>query len=159
VQRSSELYSWLDAPLTQKPIAEAQREKIQQTASESRDVLSHLLKLTQESNICDLKSTHNRAGWRPSKEKLRYQVLQQRENFERWAEWKDEIVGHEREQDRMAAAKKERAVRGPRTHGHASHPSMGYGMMGRAWQILGMQQDRKTAATNQPVEPAIEPSF
>ncbi|OJJ01644.1 hypothetical protein ASPVEDRAFT_71699 [Aspergillus versicolor CBS 583.65] len=159
VQRSSELYSWLDAPLTQKPIAEAQREKIQQTASESRDVLSHLLKLTQESNVCDLKSTHNRAGWRPSKEKLRYQVLQQRENFERWAEWKDEIVGHEREQDRMAAAKKERAVRGPRTHGHASHPSMGYGMMGRAWQILGMQQDRKTAATNQSVEPAIEPSF
>lgn len=151
VQRSSELYSWLDAPLTQKPIAEVQREKIQQTASESRDVLSHLLKLTQESNICDLKSTHNRAGWRPSKEKLRYQVLQQRENFERWAEWKDEVVGHEREQDRMAAAKKERAARGPRTHGHASHPSMGYGMMGRAWQILGMQQDRKTAATNQPV--------
>ncbi|KAL4803491.1 dynein associated protein-domain-containing protein [Aspergillus unguis] len=151
VQRSSELYSWLDAPLTQKP-ATAQREKIQQTASESRDVLAHLVKLTQESTVCDLKAT-NRAGWRPSKDKLRYQVLQQREDFERWSEWKNEVVGHEREQDRLAAAKKERP---PRARGHASHPSMGYGMMGRAWHLLGMQQDRKTA---QPAEPVIEPSF
>lgn len=152
VQRSSELYSWLDAPLSQKP-ATAQREKTEQTASESRDVLAHLLKLTQESTTCDLKST-NGAGWRPSKNKLRYQVLQQRENFERWSEWKDDVVGVEREQDRIAAAKKERPARGGR--GHASHPSMGYGMMGRAWHLLGMQQDRKTA---QPVEPVIAPSF
>ncbi|KAL4780359.1 dynein associated protein-domain-containing protein [Aspergillus varians] len=158
VQRSSELYSWLDAPLSQKPIATAQREKIQQTASESRDVLAHLLKLTRESNTCDLKSTHNRTSWRPSKEKLRYQVLQQRENFERWTEWKDEVVGHEREQDRLAAAKQERVARG-HGRGHASHASMGYGMMGRAWQILGMQQDRKTANANQPVEPIIEQSY
>ncbi|KAL4933351.1 putative dynactin [Aspergillus undulatus] len=158
VQRSSELYSWLDAPLTKKPLATAQREKMQQTASESRDVLSHLLKLTQESNICDLKSTHNRTGWRPSKDKLRYQVLQQRENFERWSEWKDEVVGHEREQDRLDAAKKERAARGHgQARGHAHHPSMGYGMMGRAWHLLGMQQDRKTAS--KPVEPLISPTF
>ncbi|KAL4920133.1 dynein associated protein-domain-containing protein [Aspergillus aurantiobrunneus] len=158
VQRSSELYSWLDAPLSRKPIATAQREKIQQTASESRDVLAHLLKLTQEFNVCDLKSTHNRTGWRPSKEKLRYQVLQQRESFERWAEWKDEVVGNEREQDRLVAARKERVARG-HGRGHVSNPSMGYGMMGRAWQILGMQQDCKTATSNQPVEPVIAPSY
>ncbi|KAL2825200.1 dynein associated protein-domain-containing protein [Aspergillus cavernicola] len=165
VQRSAELHSWLDAPLTQKSTASAQREKIHQTASESRDVLTHLLKLTQESNLCDLKSTHDRSGWRPSKEKLRYQVLQQRENFERWAEWKDEVVGHEREQDRLIAAKKERLTRG---QGHVSRPSvfagppqgLANGMMNRAWQILGIEQDgRKTATTDRPIEPSIEPSF
>ncbi|KAL4910003.1 dynein associated protein-domain-containing protein [Aspergillus multicolor] len=164
VQRSSELYSWLDAPLFQKTVNTTHREKIQQTASESRDVLSHLLKLTKESSIADLKSTRptsgTSTGWRPSKEKLKYQVLQQRENFERWAEWKDEVVGLEREQDRLATAKQERFARGGRAggRGHASHPSMGYGMMGRAWQILGMQQDRKANAA-QPVEPVIEPTF
>ncbi|RDW90299.1 putative dynactin [Aspergillus mulundensis] len=164
VQRSSELYSWLDAPLSQKAVHNTHREKIQQTASESRDVLSHLLKLTKESSIADLKYTRfasgTSTGWRPSKEKLKYQVLQQREDFERWAEWKDEVVGLGREQDRLVAAKQERFVRGPRAggRGHASHPSMGYGMMGRAWQILGMQQDHKTNAA-QSVEPAIEPTF
>ncbi|KAL5001264.1 dynein associated protein-domain-containing protein [Aspergillus recurvatus] len=164
VQRSSELYSWLDAPLTKKPKPTTQREKIQQTASESRDVLSHLLKLTKESSIADLKASRpnsgTASGWRPSKEKLKYQVLQQRENFERWAEWKDEVVGLEREQDRLVAAKQERVVRGGRAggRGHASHPSMGYGMMGRAWQILGMPPDRKMNSA-QPVEPVIEPMF
>ncbi|CEL00564.1 hypothetical protein ASPCAL00163 [Aspergillus calidoustus] len=160
VQRSAELYAWLDAPLSQKSITTPQREKIQQSASESRDVLAHLLKLTQESSPCDLKSTHNRTGWRPAKEKLRYQVLQQREDFERWTEWKAEVVGHEREQDRMVAAKKERIAR---QQGHASKPSifgfpqgLGHGTMGRAWQILGMEQDaRKTAITDPPVELTI----
>ncbi|KAL2797061.1 dynein associated protein-domain-containing protein [Aspergillus keveii] len=163
VQRSAELYAWLDAPLSQKSITTPQCEKIQQSASESRDVLAHLLKLTQESSPCDLKSTHNRTGWRPAKEKLRYQVLQQREDFERWAEWKEEVVGHEREQDRLVAAKKERLAR---QQGHASKPSifgfpqgLGHGMMGRAWQILGMEQDaRKTAVTDQPLEPTIASS-
>ncbi|KAL4747616.1 hypothetical protein BDW72DRAFT_182295 [Aspergillus terricola var. indicus] len=164
VQRSSELYSWLDAPLTKRPVHPAQREKIQQTASESRDVLLHLLKLTKESSIADLKASRPKSGtasgWRTSKEKLKYQVLQQRENFERWAEWKDEVVGLEREQDRLVAAKQEKAARGGRAggRGHASHPSMGYGMMGRAWQILGMPPDRKANAA-QPVEPVIEPTF
>nr|AAN75570.1 p150 dynactin NUDM [Aspergillus nidulans] len=164
VQRSSELYAWLDAPLTKKPVPPAQREKIQQTASESRDVLSHLLKLTKESSIADLKASRpnsgTASGWRTSKEKLKYQVLQQRENFERWAEWKNEVVGLEREQDRLVAAKQERAARGGRAggRGHASHPSMGYGMMGRAWQILGMPPDRK-AKTVQPVERAIKPTL
>ncbi|KAL2811042.1 dynein associated protein-domain-containing protein [Aspergillus granulosus] len=163
VQRSAELYAWLDAPLSQKSTAIPQREKIQKTASESRDVFAHLLKLTQESSPCDLKAMNNRTGWRPAKEKLRYQVLQQREDFERWAEWKEEVVSHEREQDRVAAAKKERTARG---QGHASKPSvfgfpqgLGHGMMGRAWQILGMEQDgRKKAVVDQTVEPTIASS-
>ncbi|KKK15589.1 hypothetical protein P175DRAFT_0441085 [Aspergillus ochraceoroseus IBT 24754] len=170
VQRSTEMYSWLEAPLTQTP--NPQREKIQQTASESRDILTHLLKLTQESNICDLKSTsasaENRTAWRPAKTKPRYQVLQQRENFERWAEWRDDIVAHEREQDRVVAAKKERLSR-HRVTEHTSHNSsvfatgfsqgMGHGVIGRAWQMLGMEQDGRKATEKPVTEPAIAPTF
>ncbi|OGM41426.1 dynactin [Aspergillus bombycis] len=169
VQRSAEMYSWLDVPLTQAN-GNAQREKIQQTASESRDVFTHLLKLTKESNICDLKSTvsqenGNRASWRPSKTKLRYQVLQQRENFEHWTEWRDDIVNQEREQDRLVNTKKERLAR-DRARRHAPKNSvfggfpqgLGHGMMGHAWEILGMQQDHRKLA-DRPVEPSITPSF
>ncbi|KAL3461603.1 dynein associated protein-domain-containing protein [Aspergillus heterothallicus] len=163
VQRSAELYAWLDAPLSQKSTVTPQREKIQKTASESRDVFAHLLKLTQETSPCNLKNPQNRTGWRPAKEKLRYQVLQQREDFERWAEWKEEVVRHEREQDRLVAAKQERLAR---RQGHTSKPSvfgfpqgLGHGMMGRAWQVLGMEQDaRKKAVIDQPLEPAIASS-
>jgi dynactin 1 len=96
----------------------------------------------------------NRTAWRPSKARLRYQVLQQRENYEHWSEWRDEIVNHEREQDRLAAAKRERALR-DRMPKHAHKASvefpqgLGHGMMGRAWQILGMQNGhRKTPSTS-----------
>lgn len=156
VQRSVDLHSWLDAPLTQAKTS-PDREKIQQSASESRDVFAHLLKLTQESHACELKpatstsqENTNRTAWRPTKTKLRYQALQQRENFERWAEWRDEIVDYEREQDRLAAAKRERALREQfqkHAHRHSAYGEFpqgtGHGMMGRAWRILGMQQDRK----------------
>ncbi|KAF7593710.1 hypothetical protein BBP40_011002 [Aspergillus hancockii] len=168
VQRSTDMYSWLDVPLTQAN-AGPQRDKIQQTASESRDVFTHLLKLTKDSNICDLKSTMsqegNRVGWRPSKTKLRYQVLQQRENFARWAEWRDDIVNQEREQDRLVITKKERLAR-DRARKHAPKNSvfggfpqgLGHGMMGAAWEILGMQQDGRKMA-DRSVEPSVPPTF
>jgi dynactin 1 len=171
VQRSTEMHAWLDMPLTRaSPTPE--QEKIQRTALESRDVMSHLLKLTKESHVPDLKSTltrptsgedssANRTAWRPSKTRLRYQVLQQRENFEHWAEWRDEIVNHEREQDRLAAAKQERALR-DRVSKHAHKGSvefpqgLGHGMMGRAWQILGMQKHRKNASISAPAPDGVE---
>ncbi|KAF7171977.1 hypothetical protein CNMCM6106_006283 [Aspergillus hiratsukae] len=169
VQRAADMHSWLDLPLT-KPPSSVLQDKVQQTASESRDVFTHLLKLTKESNICDLKSTMsqnngNRVGWRPSKVKLRYQVLQQRENYERWAEWKDDIVRHEREQDRLAAAKKERISR-ERAQKHASRNSvfgdfpkgLGHGMMGAAWQILGMEHG-DSKSFDQPIETSLAPSY
>ncbi|CAG7973001.1 unnamed protein product [Penicillium salamii] len=171
VQRSTEMHAWLDAPLTRaKPTAE--QEKVQRTALESRDVMTHLLKLTKESHVTDLKSTvvapvsgdgdnANRTTWRPSKTRLRYQVLQQRENFEHWAEWRDEIVHHEREQDRLVVAKQERAMR-DRVSRHAHKGSvefpqgLGHGMMGRAWQILGMQKHRKTGSISTPAPDGVE---
>jgi dynactin 1 len=171
VQRSTELHAWLDAPLTHTKLSPEQ-EKIQRTALESRDVMTHLLKLTKESRVTDLKSTMiapssenndstGRTAWRPSKTRLRYQVLQQRENFEHWAEWRDDIVNHEREQDRLVAAKHERATR-DRVSRHAHKASvefpqgLGHGMMGRAWQILGMQKHRKTGSTSMPALDGVE---
>lgn len=170
VQRSTEMHAWLDAPLS-RGAPTTDQEKIQRTALESRDVLTHLLKLTKESRVCDLKSTMSaatdsdsgtthRTTWRPSKSRVRYQVLQQRENFEHWAEWRDDIAHHEREQVRLAAAKRERALRDriPR-HAHKASvefpQGLGHGMMGRAWHILGMQ-NRKNASTSGPGPDGVE---
>lgn len=171
VQRSTDMHAWLDAPLAC-PTPSVEQEKMQRTALESRDVLTHLLKLTKDTRPCDLQSTlaapagddsaiANRMAWRPSKSRLRYQVLQQRDNFEHWAEWRNEIVEHEREQDRLAAAKQERALR-QRIPRHAHKASvefpqgLGHGMMGRAWQILGMQNHRKTTSTGGPALDGVE---
>ncbi|KAJ5679206.1 hypothetical protein N7462_007450 [Penicillium macrosclerotiorum] len=162
VQRSTDMHAWLDAPLSRQA-STTEQEKIQRTALESRDILNHLLKLTKEARICDLKSTlappansdngdAARTTWRASKSRLRYQVLQQRENLEHWSEWRNDIVHHEREQERLAAAKRERALR-DRLPKHAHKASiefpqgLGHGMMGRAWQILGMQQNHSKAAS------------
>lgn len=168
VQRSINVYSWLDAPLTQgKP--SAQQEARYNRAAESRDVFAHLLKLTKETPIADLESTlpkdgASRHAWRPTKSTFKYQVLQQRERFERWAEWRDDVASREREDERMMATKRQRALREqeerrqaqqssssstistshPRRNTHAKAPSVSlgrYGMMGRAWRILGMQQE------------------
>lgn len=190
IQRAADLHSWLDVPLTQSGYS-VQHEKIQTTASESKDAFSHLLKLTKDSRVCDLQATmstttgtkennNNRGTWRPSKTKLRYQVLQQRENYERWAEWRDDIVSHEREQDRLAIAKKERtaaaAAAASQRRKHVPKGSvqefpqgLGHGMMGRAWWILGMQnhhhrqqslvsQDEEKVSGGEFVEPEIAPS-
>ncbi|KAJ5923675.1 hypothetical protein N7454_008920 [Penicillium verhagenii] len=171
VQRSTDMYAWLDAPLT-RSTPTAEQEKIQRTALESRDVFTHLLKLTKDSRVPDLKSTMvpqdneeegttNRTAWRPSRSRLRYQVLRQRENFEHWSEWRNDIVNHEREQDRMAAAKRERALR-DRIPKHAHKASvefpqgLGHGMMGRAWQILGMQNPHKNSSQSGPVPDGVE---
>ncbi|PKY01605.1 hypothetical protein P168DRAFT_312721 [Aspergillus campestris IBT 28561] len=165
IQRSADMHSWLDVPLTQS--AAATNTKTHQTASESRDVFAHLLKLTRDSDPCDLKttlspdSTTPRTAWRPSKTKLRYQVLQQREDLARWTEWRDDMVSYEREQDRLAAAKRDR-VSHDRVRRHAPKLSLfggfpqglGHGMMGRAWEILGMQQHPRKVA-DKPVDPAI----
>uniref|UniRef100_A0A093VGZ7 Dynactin, 150 kDa isoform n=1 Tax=Talaromyces marneffei PM1 TaxID=1077442 RepID=A0A093VGZ7_TALMA len=152
VQRTTNMYSWLDAPLTQsKP--SAQKEAQYARAAESRDVLNHLLKLTKETPITDLASTlpsdQKRSAWRPTKSTYRYKALQNRENYEQWSEWKNEVAMREKEEDRIIAAKAERILReqqqakrrAPGHRGHAKTPSAGFGMMGRAWRILGMQNE------------------
>lgn len=152
IQRTTNMYSWLDAPLTQsKP--SAQKEAQYTRAAESRDVLNHLLKLTKETPITDLASTlpsdQKRSAWRPARSTYRYRALQNRENFEQWSEWKHEVATREKEEERIIAAKAERILREQQQaksraagrRGHAKTPSAGFGMMGRAWTILGMQND------------------
>jgi dynactin 1 len=155
VQQTTTVHSWLDAPLTQgKP--SAQKEAQYARAAESRDVLNHLLKLTNETPVIDLTSTlpadTKRSAWRPAKSTYRYKALQNRENYEQWSDWKNEVAMREKEEERILVAKGERILREqqakrhlPRGSGHAKTPSAGYGMMGRAWTILGMQNgmDRK----------------
>lgn len=66
-----------------------------------------------------------------------------------------------REQDRLAVAKQERAMR-DRASRHAHKASvefpqgLGHGMMGRAWQILGMQKHRKTGSISTPAPDGVE---
>lgn len=202
VQRAADIHSWLDVPLAKPssstpsttaaathPNNSSNTTKAHQTATESKDAFTHLLKLAKDAKVCDLQSTLSpstqeggggpvlRGTWRPSKTKLRYQVLHQRENFSRWAEWRDDIVAYEREQDRLVAAKNERAAAAAaaasRKSRHVATGSvqefpqgMGHGMMGRAWRILGMQsqkhgqgqEDGKDGgATGGFVEPSIAP--
>lgn len=178
IQRAADMHSWLDVPLTQfaNNNTSVQREKVHQTAAESRDAFAHLLKLAKDSHVSDLRSSmshhaegESRTAWRPSKTKLRYQVLQQRENYERWAEWRDDIVSHEKEQERLVLAKKERLLREQAKKHHMSRKdSMAageFGMMGQAWRILGMQHqhqqqkqgDERKSPISRLVEPAIAP--
>lgn len=149
VQRTTNLYSWLDAPLKPaKPSAEQASQYAR--AAESRDVLNHLVKLTKETQIIDLASTlpenTKRSAWRPVQSTYRYRALQNREYYEQWNEWKNEVAQREKEEERILAAKaariiRERQVKSKVARGHAKTPSAGFGMMGRAWAILGMQNE------------------
>lgn len=109
VQQTTELRSWLDAPLTSSAgvggaltsKSTAWREQARQArAAESRAVLSSLLKLAKETPITDLSSSRAaseerrkpRAGKKDGKDTYRYQTLRLREQYEEWAEWKREVV-------------------------------------------------------------------
>ncbi|KAK2861475.1 hypothetical protein FQN49_004163 [Arthroderma sp. PD_2] len=163
VQRSNHMRAWLDVPLVRPKAATNEHEPDyrHKQAAECRDVLGHLLRLTKESKFVDLKAScasdpANRLAWRPVKSTPRYHVLKQREQYEQWSQWKDEVV-------------KERKVKRSTNHsiplrgqmdrqpdvpadlaGEEStfdHPQKGLqsggdgGVMGRTWKILGLQTD------------------
>ena len=109
VQRANNMRSWLDTPLVRPKISVEDR-----TAAECQDVLTHLLTLTKESRAVDLKSSlpqegATRLSWRPVKSTPRYHALKQREELERWSEWKDDVTRREREKERKDAVKNRRA--------------------------------------------------
>lgn len=170
VQRANNMRSWLDVPLVKPKVSE------DKTAAECQDVLTHLLRLTKESHVVDLKSSvpqegASRLSWRPAKTTPRYHVLKQREDLERWNEWKDDVTRRERERERREAVKNRRShtarkatitqqeqyqpdytqpqpqqFNGSRVITTANSrpsltPSKSQGVMGRAWKILGMQTD------------------
>ncbi|ODH49298.1 hypothetical protein GX48_04638 [Paracoccidioides brasiliensis] len=169
VQRTNHMRAWLDTPLVHPKIAADDKRAIYNAASECQDVLTHLLKLTKESKLVDLKSTlpadeASRLSWRPVKSTTRYQVLRQREEYEQWTQWKDEVARRERARARKEAKAIRKHFRYPDPTGVAAEvsfpPTSGSrgaesfsdareqtattksrGMMDRAWKILGMQRD------------------
>ncbi|OJD24022.1 hypothetical protein ACJ73_04617 [Blastomyces percursus] len=171
VQRTNHLRAWLDTPLVRRKVATEAKGAEYNAASECQDVLAHLLKLTKESNFVDLRTTLppdevSRLSWRPIKSTTRYQVLRQREEYERWTQWKDEVARRER----LRTRKEAKSIRkNPQYQGTTSipaeisltqvsgsrittttalndtraqvPPTKGRGVMDRAWKILGMQGD------------------
>lgn len=163
VQRTNNMRSWLDTPLVKTRIPANEKHEAHKASSECQDVLNHLMKLTKESKFVDLKSTvpadeATRLSWRPVKSTPRYHVLRQREEYEQWSQWKDEVALREREKKRGPA---KRTVAQPRASirlstdvsAHLSRhsdsldatksslPPRSAGVMDTAWRILGMQKE------------------
>ncbi|DAA72543.1 TPA_exp: Uncharacterized protein A8136_6346 [Trichophyton benhamiae CBS 112371] len=147
VQRSNHMRSWLDVPL----------------AAECRDILSHLLKLTKESKLVDLKASStsdpaNRLAWCPVKSTPKYHAMKQREHYEQWSQWKDEVVKERKTKKLNAGSGITRRVQ-PTSNpsapasfpvDHAAFPDISRkglapdrdeGVMGKTWKILGLQPD------------------
>ncbi|KAL1953970.1 hypothetical protein VTO42DRAFT_1886 [Malbranchea cinnamomea] len=109
VQRTNNIRSWLDVPLMRpKPSVHEQPDR--RAVAECQDVLSHLLKLAKESNFVNLKSTRpvegeKRLAWRSVKSTTRYHILKQRDEYEQWSQWKDEVARRERTRERKEASK------------------------------------------------------
>ena len=109
VERTNNMRSWLDAPLVRpRPPVHEQPER--RAAAECQDILTHLLKLAKKCNFVDLKSTQpsdgdKRLAWRPLKSTSRYQLLKQREEYEQWNQWKDEVARRERARERRGASR------------------------------------------------------
>ncbi|KAG5294564.1 p150 dynactin NUDM [Histoplasma ohiense] len=182
VQRTNHLRSWLDTPLVRPKIAPEDKRAEYNAASECQDVLTHLLKLTKESKFVDLRSTlppdeASRLSWRPIKSTTRYQVLRQREEYEQWAQWKDDVARRER----LRARKEHKSIKKTSYHldtaevpaeislakvssesreamvlndaGCQTLPTKGRGVMDRAWKILGMQGDDDSHDESEYCEP------
>ncbi|EGE02169.1 dynactin [Trichophyton equinum CBS 127.97] len=165
VQRSNHMRSWLDVPLVRsKPsINEQDPDHRHKQAAECRDVLSHLLKLTKESKLVDLKASStsdpaNRLAWRPVKSTPKYHAMKQREHYEQWSQWKDEVV-KERKMKKLNAGsgttRRDWPTNNPGAPAsfsvdHAAFPDISRkglapdgaeGVMGKTWKILGLQPD------------------
>ncbi|EEQ30676.1 hypothetical protein McanMca71_000633 [Microsporum canis] len=165
VQRSNHMRSWLDVPLVRPKLSASEHEPDHRhkQAAECRDVLSHLLRLTKESNIVDLKASNisdpaNRLAWRPVKSTPKYQAMKQRENYEQWNQWKDEVVknrkvkrlntSHSMQRSGQRSGQPDDRIGFPVDQpAFTDIPRKGLGtdgdegVMGRTWKILGLQTD------------------
>jgi dynactin 1 len=84
-------YQWLDAPLRTQTDC---HEDAQQLRSESEDVFSGLLDLAKMTKPLALKlpDAKSKTSWRAAKDTPRYQALWQREELEKWHEWKYDLL-------------------------------------------------------------------
>jgi dynactin 1 len=82
---------WLESPLIKPKIKEEQRKAL--VVAEGQDVLNELLNLTNSAKLYDLSTMpKNRLAWRPAKSTPQYHVAKQREDYESWNSWKEDVV-------------------------------------------------------------------
>lgn len=90
-------HAWLEANPLPKP-GRVTDERGAALAAEAKDVFSGLLEIAstmkplQLQSPSDINATGRQSSWRPIKKTPRYIVAQQREELERWAEWRDDLV-------------------------------------------------------------------
>jgi dynactin 1 len=82
---------WLESPLIKPKTKEEQRKAL--VVAEGQDVLNELLNLTNSAKLYDLSTMpKNRLAWRPAKSTPQYHVAKQREDYESWNGWKEDVV-------------------------------------------------------------------
>lgn len=83
-------FAWLDSPLIKPKTKEEQRKDL--VIAEGNDVLNELLALTTTAKVFDLSTMpKNKLAWRPAKSTPGYHIAQQRENFEAWNSWREDV--------------------------------------------------------------------
>ncbi|KAI5289104.1 hypothetical protein KEM54_004416, partial [Ascosphaera aggregata] len=173
VQRINNLRSWLDTPLVKTPQCAGEEELQQAGIDECHDVFSHLILLAKNSSLVSLKSTlprdeTSRLAWRPFKTTTRYHVSKQRDDYESWISWKEDVARRERERARRLEAIKLARLRRKEAEpptlyevyssayyssSSLSHEAKPYdpsqGMMDRTFKLLGKLQ--KHEANESPI--------
>lgn len=90
-------HAWLEASPLPKP-NRVVNDRFSAVAGEARDVFSRLLEVSSALKPLQLPSPSDvnvggrQSSWRPIKKTPRYLVSQQREEFEKWVEWRDDLA-------------------------------------------------------------------
>jgi dynactin 1 len=92
-------YQWLEAPMRTRT---DRYEDAQRLKSESEDIFSGLLDLAKTSKPLALKlpDAQSKTTWRAAKDTPKYQALRQREELEKWHEWKHDLIKRAKVLDR-----------------------------------------------------------
>jgi dynactin 1 len=107
VARTFAQHAWLDASHLKPKVADGHTKKLQ---ADSKDVFANLIQLARTSKPVRIqpKSTAARGAdghlstWRAQADTVTYQILQQKEELERWNEMKDDVVKRARIATRVA---------------------------------------------------------
>lgn len=82
---------WLEKSLSA-PISQEDKRK-NLVLSEGQSVLTELLSMSNNAQICKLGADNqNKLAWRPTSSTSQYHVAKQKENYETWCSWRDEVL-------------------------------------------------------------------
>ncbi|KAI9848960.1 MAG: hypothetical protein M1837_005849 [Sclerophora amabilis] len=122
---SSSSLAWLREPLV-KPKT-PQEESANRIKSEGQDVFHEMLNLVSDAKVVDLRSRglqENKLGWRKRSETPAWQLMSQKEDWERWRQWRNEVVAKGRNVSRGEAPGTRKPV--PRS----AAPTIDFGSVG-----------------------------